>query len=99
MTELQWYNGCREDIQEAVSMPSLSCEEKAAKVLIVEDELEILEPLAHSLRKAGYNTLIAEDGLSACRIIGKEKPDLILLDIMLPDLDGWEVCRMLRQHP
>ena len=80
-------------------MPSLSCEEKAGKVLIVEDELEILEPLAHSLRKAGFTVLNAEDGLSACRIIGKEKPDLILLDIMLPDLDGWEVCRMLRQHP
>jgi signal transduction histidine kinase len=99
MTELQRYNGCWEAVQEAVSMPSLSCEEKAGKVLIVEDELEILEPLAHSLRKAGFTVLIAEDGLSACRIIGKEKPDLILLDIMLPDLDGWEVCRMLRQHP
>jgi signal transduction histidine kinase len=80
-------------------MPSLSCDEKAGKVLIVEDEQEILEPLAHSLRKAGFTVLIAEDGLSACRIIGKEKPDLILLDIMLPDLDGWEVCSMLRQHP
>ncbi|MDT8445199.1 MAG: response regulator, partial [Desulfuromonadales bacterium] len=63
-------------------MPSLSCEEREGKVLIVEDEPEILLPLAHSLRKAGFAVLIAEDGLSACRIIGKEKPDLILLDIM-----------------
>jgi signal transduction histidine kinase len=69
------------------------------KVLIVEDEPEILEPLAHSLRRAGFSVLCAEDGLTACRIIGSERPDLVLLDIMLPDLDGWEVCRLLRQHP
>ncbi|MBE0576820.1 MAG: response regulator [Desulfuromonadales bacterium] len=71
----------------------------SGKVLIVEDEPEILEPLAHSLQKAGLSVLRAEDGLSACRIIGSEQPDLVLLDIMLPDLDGWEVCRLLRQHP
>jgi signal transduction histidine kinase len=69
------------------------------KVLIVEDEPEILEPLAHSLLNAGFYVLRAEDGLTACRIIGSEQPDLVLLDIMLPDLDGWEVCRLLRQHP
>ncbi len=69
------------------------------KVLIVEDEPEILEPLAHSLQKAGFTVLRAEDGLTACRIIGSERPDLVLLDIMLPDLDGWEVCHLLRQHP
>jgi signal transduction histidine kinase len=69
------------------------------KILIVEDEPEILEPLAHSLLKAGFYVLRAEDGLTACRIIGSEQPDLVLLDIMLPDLDGWEVCRLLRQHP
>ena len=69
------------------------------RVLIVEDELEILELLAYSLNKEGYTVLRAEDGLTACRVIGNEKPDLILLDIMLPDLDGWEVCKLLRQHP
>ena len=68
-------------------------------VLVVEDEPEILEPLAHSLQKAGFKVLQAEDGLTACRLIGSECPDLVLLDIMLPDLDGWEVCRLLRQHP
>ena len=70
-----------------------------ARVLVVEDEPEILEPLAHSLHKAGYVVLRAEDGLSACRSIGNDNPDLVLLDIMLPDLDGWEVCKLLRQHP
>lgn len=70
-----------------------------ARVLVVEDEPEILQPLAHSLHKAGYEVLRAEDGLSACRSIGNDNPDLVLLDIMLPDLDGWEVCKLLRQHP
>ncbi len=68
-------------------------------ILVVEDEPEILEPLCHALRRAGYVVFEAEDGLSACRIIGSQRPDLILLDVLLPDLDGWEVCRMLRQHP
>lgn len=72
---------------------------KPGKVLVVEDEPEIMVSLAHSLRKAGFTVLQAEDGLTACRMIGSQQPDLILLDIMLPDLDGWEVCRLLRQHP
>lgn len=71
----------------------------AVTILVVEDEQEILAPLAHSLKREGYRVLEAEDGLTACKLIGSEEPDLILLDIMLPDLDGWEVCRMLRQHP
>ena len=70
-----------------------------ATILIVEDEPEILAPLSHALKRAGYIVYEAEDGMTACRIIGSQLPDLILLDIMLPDLDGWEVCRLLRQHP
>jgi signal transduction histidine kinase len=72
---------------------------ESATILVVEDEPEILEPLVHSLKREGYRVIEAEDGLAACRLIGTKEPDLILLDIMLPDLDGWEVCRMLRQHP
>jgi signal transduction histidine kinase len=68
-------------------------------ILVVEDEPEILEPLCHALKRAGYVVFAAEDGLTACRMLGSQRPDLVLLDIMLPDLDGWEVCRMLRQHP
>lgn len=70
-----------------------------ATILVVEDEREILEPLAHSIERAGFRVLVAEDGLAACRMIGTHEPDLIMLDILLPDLNGWEVCRMLRQHP
>lgn len=69
------------------------------KILIVEDEPELLAPLEYSLRKAGFTTHSAADGLNACRMVGSWRPDLILLDIMLPDLDGWEVCRMIRRHP
>ncbi len=69
------------------------------RILIVEDEPEIVEPLAHSLQQAEFTVLRAGDGLTACRAIGQSNPDLVLLDIMLPDLDGWEVCKLLRQHP
>jgi two-component system, sensor histidine kinase and response regulator len=69
------------------------------KVLIVEDEVELAEILEHNLRKNGFSTTVAHDGLTACRLVGQENPDIILLDIMLPDLDGWEICRMVRSHP
>jgi signal transduction histidine kinase len=70
----------------------------SAKILIVEDEEELAELLAYNLRKEGYSVLCAHDGLNACRLAGAERPDLILLDILLPDLDGWEICRLIRAH-
>jgi signal transduction histidine kinase len=81
--------------------PHLAADQQSVPgtILIVEDEPEILAPLSHSLKRAGFSVFEAEDGLSACRMISSQQPDLILLDILLPDLDGWEVCRMLRQHP
>lgn len=72
---------------------------QGGKILIVEDEPALLAPLEYSLDKAGFVTHSAADGLSACRLVGSWRPDLILLDIMLPDLDGWEVCRLIRRHP
>jgi signal transduction histidine kinase len=70
----------------------------AAKILIVEDETDLAEILAYNLRKEGYNVMCAPDGLKACRLVGSERPDVILLDVMLPDLDGWEICRLIRGH-
>jgi len=67
-------------------------------ILIVEDDLELSEILEFNLTRKGFDVLVAKDGLDACRVIGREKPDLILLDIMLPLLDGWEICRMVRSH-
>jgi len=68
------------------------------KILIVEDEVELAEVLEYNLRRSGFEVLTAPDGLSACRVIGAERPDLILLDLLLPDLDGWEICRLIRGH-
>jgi signal transduction histidine kinase len=68
------------------------------KILIVEDEVELAEVLEYNLRRSGFEVLTAHDGLSACRLVGAERPDLILLDLLLPDLDGWEICRLLRGH-
>jgi signal transduction histidine kinase len=68
------------------------------KILIVEDEVELAEVLEYNLRRSGFEVLTAHDGLSACRLVGAERPDLILLDLLLPDIDGWEICRLLRGH-
>lgn len=70
----------------------------AGKILIVEDEVELAEVLEYNLRRSGFTVLTAHDGLSACRLVGAERPDLILLDLLLPDLDGWEICRLIRGH-
>jgi DNA-binding response OmpR family regulator len=67
-------------------------------ILIVEDEASLQETLAYNLRKQGYQVDTAADGHSALQVARRLKPDLILLDIMLPVLDGFEVCRILRQE-
>jgi DNA-binding response OmpR family regulator len=67
-------------------------------ILIVEDEASLQETLAYNLSKQGYKVETASDGQSALKIARSLKPDLILLDIMLPILDGFEVCRILRQE-
>lgn len=68
------------------------------KILIVEDEISLQETLAYNLIKQGYEVVIAGDGPSALEIVKSSKPDLILLDIMLPGMDGFEVCRKLRSE-
>ncbi len=65
-------------------------------ILIVDDEQHIVDILVYNLEKEGYNTLQANDGLSAVDIALSQKPDLILLDIMLPKMDGLAVCKKIR---
>ncbi len=65
-------------------------------VLIVEDELEIAQLVRDYLKRENYLPILAKDGEEAIRIFRKEKPSLVLLDIMLPKIDGIEVCRILR---
>ena len=68
------------------------------KVLVVEDEPTLLETLEYNLARQGYEVHTATDGLTALGIARRERPDVIVLDIMLPGLDGFEVCRILRQE-
>ena len=65
-------------------------------ILIVDDEQPIVDILVYNLKKEGYNTLEANDGLTAVDIALNKKPDLILLDIMLPKMDGLTVCKKIR---
>lgn len=67
------------------------------KILIVDDDLNICELLRLYIEKEGYETRLAHDGKAALELFATENPDLILLDIMLPEMDGWQVCREIRK--
>jgi len=69
------------------------------KILVVDDETYIVELVKFNLEKEGFRVVVAYDGLSALEMVKKEVPDLIILDIMLPNMDGFEVCRVLKQNP
>ena len=66
------------------------------KILIVDDEADILTLLEYNLEKAGFKVISANDGPDAVEITKREKPDIIILDIMLPSMEGTEVCKILK---
>jgi len=68
-------------------------------ILIVDDEPDIIEILRYNLEKEGYKTLSAMNGLDAVSVAKQQKPDLILLDVMLPDMDGIQTCETIRKIP
>jgi DNA-binding response OmpR family regulator len=68
------------------------------KVLVVEDDQTLLDVLGYNLVKESYQVITAADGVSALELARKSKPDLIILDIMLPQMSGFEVCRILRKE-
>ena len=68
------------------------------KILVVEDEKTISDILAFNLQREGYDTIAAYDGAEGLRCALEEAPDLILLDVMLPKMDGFEVCRQVREQ-
>src|SRR5579884_4036647 len=70
----------------------------ARKILVVDDESILVETMTYNLEQAGYQVTTAADGISALEAARSEKPDLIILDIMLPEMDGLEVCRQLRRE-
>lgn len=69
-----------------------------ASVLVVEDEASLRETLEYNLRREGYHVTTASDGLEALRMIRQDQPDLVVLDLMLPGMDGLELCRTIRQE-
>lgn len=68
------------------------------KILVVEDEPALVDTLEYTLSRQGYEIAIATDGLKALDMARQTQPDLVVLDVMLPELDGYEVCRILRQE-
>ncbi len=68
------------------------------KILIVDDDKNICELLRLYLEKEDFNVVIANDGVKAVEMFAAENPDMVLLDIMLPKLDGWQVCREIRKN-
>ena len=68
------------------------------KIVVVDDEQAVRDSLRRSLSFNGYDIAIAEDGEQALDVIEKEQPDLVILDVMMPKMDGLEVCRHLRSH-
>jgi len=69
------------------------------QILVVDDERDLVWSLRHSLAEEGYEVFTAYSGEQALDIIGKQRPDIVILDVVMPGLNGWEVCRQLRQDP
>ena len=69
------------------------------KILLVDDEPDILEIVGYNLSAEGYQIITAENGLKAVKIAKKEKPHLIILDVMMPEMDGIEACELIRKIP
>ena len=67
------------------------------RLLLIDDDPMITEPLARQLGLAGYEVLVAHNGRSGLELAQAEQPDLVVLDVMMPEMDGWEVCQKLRQ--
>jgi two-component system, OmpR family, response regulator len=68
------------------------------KIMVVEDDINLLETVKYNLIKEGYAVVTASDGIQALETARREKPDLLILDVMLPGIDGFEICRILRHE-
>ncbi|MHB8792811.1 MAG: response regulator transcription factor [Thermoleophilia bacterium] len=69
-----------------------------ARILVVEDDEAIREAIVFNLKKQGYRYLVAANGLEGLRILRREHPDLMILDLMLPEMDGWKLCEQVREE-
>ena len=70
----------------------------SATILVIEDEEDLVKLLHHKLEREGYQVLSANDGVKGLQILHEQHPHLILLDLMLPRMDGWETCRCVREY-
>ena len=70
----------------------------AKKVLIVEDDPSFLRAISHIVTREGYDVITASDGMTGVRMAKVDKPDLLICDVMLPGLDGFEICQQLRNE-
>ena len=70
----------------------------AAKIVVIEDEADIQDVLEYNLRREGFDVVTADNGRDGLRTIAQEKPDLVLLDLMIPEVDGLDVCRTLKSE-
>jgi DNA-binding response OmpR family regulator len=75
----------------------MASEQRKKKILVADDDLEILALVARHVQSLGAEVLEASDGEEALRVARREKPDLIVLDVMMPGMSGWEVCRAVRE--
>lgn len=73
-------------------------EKPEARILLADDESDILEFLSYNLRKEGFEVFCASDGIEALELANKYRPDLIILDVMMPGMDGFEACRQIRKN-
>lgn len=69
------------------------------KILIVEDDPSFSRAINHIIQKEGYDVITASNGITGLRMAKEDKPDLLILDVMLPGLDGFEICNRLRHEP
>ncbi len=69
-----------------------------SRILLIDDDMTLLELFADHLRPAGYRVEVATSGMEGLRRVESEKPDLIVLDVMMPGMDGWEVCQRVRER-
>jgi CheY-like chemotaxis protein len=72
-------------------------EPNAVRILVIEDDTDFLEVVTYMLRGAGYTVLVARNGQEGLEMARQEQPDMILSDLMLPRLNGYEICSMLKQ--
>ena len=72
---------------------------KSARIAVIEDEADILEAIEYNLAREGYRVSTSRDGEAGLRLVQRKAPDLVLLDLMLPGLDGLEVCRRIKEDP